>query len=409
LGSYRVEEIAEGVWLLRVNDRMTQYFESLWEIPEGITYNAYLIDTGEGSILVDGWKHTFSASLIEALESLTGPDRLRYVVVNHLEPDHSGSLEDVLRWAPRARVVGSRMAARILAGSYPRARERFQPVRDGDSLRLGWATLRFYSTPWVHWPETMVTWLEERGILFTCDAFGGFGIPEGVFDDECARETDIMRSMKKYLVTVVGHYRKFITKALDKLEKEGVKPRIIAPGHGLLWRGDPGRVMSYYKSLAHAEPQKGKILALYASMYGTLEQLSRALACELRKKGYKPIVYGFTDTTRPNISDILTDAIDAEKIIIAAPTYEAGVFPYMKFIAEELCHKAAAEKDVYVLSTYGWGGIAGKKLREILESCGFRVRSVIEEQAIAPREGLGIIDKIRALVAQLEEVVLGEG
>ena len=400
MSSFRVEEIVDGVWLLRVNDRATRYFEGLWEIPEGITYNAYLVRTGEGDVLVDGWKSLYSSRLLKALESLTSPERLRYVIVNHLEPDHSGSLEDVLRWAPGARVLGSKFAGRLI-DAFPRARERFEPVSDGEERIIGGLRFRFFSTPWVHWPETMMTWLPDKGVLFTCDAFGGYGIPDGIFDDQCARETDIMRSMKKYLVTVVGHYRKFIVKALEKLEKAGVEPRIIAPGHGMLWRGDPKRVMNYYRDLALAKPVPGKVLVVYASMYGTLEQFARTLACELRMNGYKPVVYSFTDTTRPHISDVLTDAIDAEKIVIAAPTYEAGIFPLVDHLVDEICHKAAAEKEVFILSTYGWGSVAAKQLAKKMESCGFRVRGVLEERAV----NLGSPERAREKVKDILEAI----
>ena len=407
LVSYRVEEIARGVVLLRVNDRVTRFFESLWEIPEGITYNAYLVETREGYVLIDGWKSLYSGSLVGALESMIGPGELRYVIVNHLEPDHSGSLEDVLRWAPDARVLGSRFAARLL-GSYPRARERFEAVADGEERVIGGRRFRFIYTPWLHWPETMVTWLEDEGVLFTCDVFGGFGVPEGVFDDQCAREADILRSMKKYLVTVIGKYRRFILRALEKLEGSGIRPRIIAPGHGLLWRESPERVIRYYRSLASAEPVRGKILIVYGSMYGTLEQLARSLACELRLAGLRPVVYGYTDTGRPNLSDVLADAIDAEKIVIAAPTYEAGVFPLLRFLVEEICEKAAAPKDVYILSTFGWGSIAARRLREALEACGFRVRRVVEEMSVSPHEGIAVRARVQELARELARSITGE-
>ncbi len=397
MSSYRIEEIAKDVYVLRVNDRISKYFEALWEIPEGITYNAYLIKGPEGAILIDGWKPTYAASFIAALETLVSPEELKYVVVNHLEPDHSGSLEDVLRWAPEAKVLGSKMAARLVAPAFPRARKRFQAVQDGEERVLAGRKFRFIYTPWLHWPETMVTWLEDERILFTTDVFGGFGLPDGIFDDQCAREEDIMRSMKKYLVTVVGHYRKFIIKGLEKIKNLGIEPRIIAPGHGLLWRGNPSKVIEYYRSLAEARPVPGKVLVLYASMYGTMEQIARAVACELRMLGMKPVMYGFTDTTRPLVSEILADAIDAEHIVIACPTYEAGIFPYMRFIVEELCLKASAEKPVTVLGTYGWGGVAARLIGKKLEECGFKVLTRIEDQSISPRHNVTERERIMNL------------
>ncbi|MEB3789416.1 MAG: FprA family A-type flavoprotein [Desulfurococcales archaeon] len=403
MATYRIEEITDDLFLLRVGDRITRYFEALWEIPEGVTYNAYLLKTSEGSVLIDGWKSTFATQLIDALEYLVEPDELRYVVVNHMEPDHTGSLEEVLRWAPSAIVLAHPMTKRMM-DSYPRAFERLRPVKDGETIEIGDEKLVFIHTPWLHWPETMMTWLENRRVLLSCDAFGGFGIPEGVFDDECAKEGDFLRSVRKYVVTVIGNYRSWIVKALDKLEAKGIDPEIIAPGHGLLWRGSPKKIIEYYRSLAEARPVKGKILVLYASMYGTVESMTRMLACELRKKGLKPIVYGFTDTFRPNISDILADAIDAEALVVSAPTYEAGLFPLMKYTIEEICEKAAASKRLIVLATYGWGGIAAKRIRGQLESCGFETIAVLEERALSPAGGILLQERIRELVDEILKI-----
>ncbi len=383
MGAYIVEEVERDFYILRVNDRYTRYFEALWEIPEGITYNAYLLRTPEGAVLFDGWKKIFSEKLVELLESLVSRDELRYIVVNHMEPDHSGSLDDVARWAPQARVLGHPMAAKML-GAYPEAKKRFKPVRDGEELRLGGEAVRFIHTPWLHWPETMVSWVESRGILVSCDVFGGFGVPYAVYDDECIRPLEALREMKKYVVTVIGHYRQWVAKNLAKLESLGVKPRIIAPAHGLVWRSKPERVVQIYRELGEARPIRGKVLIVYASMYGTTEYLIASLTRRLSRSGYHPVVYGFTDTTRPPISEVLTDAIDSEAIVLAAPTYEAGTFPLLRFAAEEICWKASDGKRAVVVSSYGWGSVAAKKLKSILEECNYSVVKVVEYNAIGP-------------------------
>jgi len=219
---YHVAKVTEDLYVLRVDDRYTKYFEALWEIPEGITYNAYLLKTDEGDVLFDAWKRQFSSHLMEALERVTSPDRLKYVVVHHMEPDHTGSLEDVLRWAPNAKVLGHPLAGRMM-NAYPKAKERFKPVKDGEVLEVGGKKLRFVHTPWLHWPETMMTWLEEEGVLLTCDAFGGYGIPLSLFDDQCVKLEEMIREMRKYVVTVIGHYREWIDRNIAKLEKLGIK------------------------------------------------------------------------------------------------------------------------------------------------------------------------------------------
>ena len=400
--TYRVEEIDRDFYVLRVNDRYTRFFEALWEIPEGITYNAYLLKTSEGAILFDGWKKPFSGQFIDALESVVTPEELKYVVVNHMEPDHSGSLVEVIRWSPQVQVLGHPMAGRMLA-AYPGAREKFKPVKDGELLELGGERIQFIHTPWLHWPETMMSWLVDRRILISCDAFGGYGVPYGLFDDECTRWEDALRAMQKYVVTVIGHYSQWIIRNLDKLEKAGVRPRMIAPAHGLIWRSNPSRVVEIYRNIALGRPKEGKVLIVYASMYGTIESLVRRLICRLSRQGKYTVVYGYTDTTRPYTSEILTDAVDSEAIVIAAPTYESTVFPLMKYLLNELCWKTPGGKKVVVLTSYGWGSIAGRRLKEQLESCKNKVVEMIEynmigPQAISPEEANEIATRIAEII-----------
>jgi flavorubredoxin len=382
LAAYRVEEIDPSFYVLRVDDEYAKFFEALWEIPEGITYNAYLLKTREGAVLFDGWKKPFSGMLIDVLETLIRPDDLKYVIVNHMEPDHSGSLEDVVRWASGITVLGHPIAGKMMK-AYPRASSRFKPVKDGEALSLGGEEIRFIHTPWLHWPETMMSWLENRGILVTCDAFGGYGIPGGLYDDECQNWGYAQRAIQKYVVTVIGHYKEWITKNLEKISKLGIRPKMIAPAHGLIWK-NPSKIIEVYSKLGRAEPAKGKILIVYGSMYGTVEKLVKSITSKLVRNGYQPVTYGYTDTKHPSLSEILTDAIDAEVIIIAAPTYEADVFPLVKFAAEELCWKIGGGKKAIVVSSYGWGSVAAKHLKKTLEACGFNVIETLEYNSISP-------------------------
>ena len=381
--TYRVEEIDRGFYVLRVNDRYTRFFESLWEIPEGITYNAYLLVTGEGAVLFDGWKKTYAGLFIDALSQVIDAGDLKYVVVDHMEPDHSGSLEEVARWAPHARILGHPMAGRMMK-AYPRAMNNFKPVKDGEVLEVGGERIRFIHTPWLHWPETMMSWLEDRRILVTCDAFGGYGIPYGLFDDECTRWEEALRAMQKYVVTVIGHYRDWITRNLEKLASLDIHPRLIAPAHGLIWRSNPEKVISVYRDLALAKPRRGKILIVSASMYGTVETLIRRITCSLTRNGYYPVTYSFTDSTRPNVSDILTDAVDSEAIVVAAPTYEADIFPLIRYVVEEICWKVGDGKKIVIVSSYGWGSMAARNLKKIFDKCKYSVVESIEYNSVGP-------------------------
>ena len=159
---------------------------------------------------------------------------------------------------------------------------------------------------------------------------------------------------------------------------------MIAPAHGLIWRRDPRRVMEIYRGLAEGRPEPGKVLVVYGSMYGTVEKLVRRLVCRLGRSGFKPVSYGFTDSTRPLLSEILTDAAESEALVVAAPTYEASVFPLIEYVVKEVCWKGTSAGKAVVVSSYGWGGVAAKRLRETLESCGIGSVHVVEYNAIGP-------------------------
>jgi flavorubredoxin len=408
LASYHVDEVVPGVYLLRVNDRATRFFEALWEIPEGITYNAYLVRSPGGDVLIDTWKKAYAGLLLDALEELTGPERLRYVVVQHMEPDHSGALEDVLRWAPGARVLGHPLAGGMMREAYPRAGERFRPLRDGERLPLEGLEAVFIHTPWLHWPETSMTWLPGPGVLFTGDVFGGYGVPRGLYDDECVDRERMLREMRKYVVTVIGHYREWILRGLGKLEKLQVRPRVIAPAHGLVWRRSVGDVVEEYRRLGEARPREGKVTLVYASMYGTVERLARAVECRLARLGYRVAVYGFTDTTRPPLSEILVDVADSEALVVATPTYEVEPFPLLRYLVEEVCWKTGGSgRPAYILASYGWGGRAAEALAERLRGCGYQPAVVLKHRAVGP--GAVSWEQAREAADRLASLLRGGG
>ena len=375
-----IDNVTEDLKILRVNDTRTRFFEALWEIPEGITYNAYLLDTGEGYILFDGWKEIYASELLRILESEIEPRDLKYIVVHHMEPDHSGSLPLIARWARNATIIGHPMVRRLLSPS--RVENPFKPVKDEEQLLLGRYTLEFHYAPWIHWPETIFTFIREKKALLTCDAFGSYGVTPAVRDVECKDMERYLYWTKKYLVTVVGNYRKFILKSLEKLESKGLKPEMILPGHGLIWTGEPEKIIDFYRRTALAEPVKGKVTIIYASMYGNTEKVVSGLAYNLQRRGYRVVLHGFTDTGKPSIGDILADVIDSELIVYAAPTYEATLFPPMRNLAELICEKASSPKKVLVVASYAWGGVAGKRITGILGSCGFKIIDVNEEQRL---------------------------
>ncbi len=379
-----VEKISTDFYLLRVDDKQTKYFEALWSIPEGVTYNAYLL-LGDRNILFDSWKHTYANRFIECLRQIVDPRDIDYIVIHHMEQDHSGAIPKILTLnGGRAKVLGHSLARGMFESFYDMKTE-FKPVRDGDTLAINGKTIRFIHTPWVHWPETIMSYIEEDSILLSGDVFGSFSTPPVIYDSDEEKVSGYLKFARKYFVTVVGHYSKHVLRAIEKLHKLGIAPQIIAPAHGLIFRSNPQLIIDYYMRLAKNVPIRGKVVVVYDSMYGSVEKGISVAINELRKKGIKPIVYSFTDIQHIDLGSILSEIIDAEALIIGASTYEGDIFPKIRYFLEVLAEKVRAGKKVLIVSSYGWGGVAGSKISEKLSKAGFKVVSRVEFRG-TPRE-----------------------
>jgi len=371
-----VEKVVRDLYVLRVDDEEAKYFEALWRIPEKITYNAYLLIGDNERILFDGWKLSFAENLIESIRKVIDPKEITHIVLHHMEPDHSGSLPKVLEVNKfKAEVIAHPMAKSMIEAFY-QINPKFKPVRDGEELPLAGERLKFLHTPWLHWPETIVTYLADRKVLLTCDAFGGFSTPKTLFDDESVIK-GYLPAVRRYVASIVGHYRQYIIRNIEKLQKLGLKIEVIAPGHGIIWKNDPTRIVKYYLELAEGSPEKGKILVAYASMYGSVKDAVDFVVEKLRDLNKNPIIYEFSDKKQSSLTDIIGDAVNSEAIVIAAPTYEADAFPTIRYVAELLSKKIPG-KPVLILSSYGWSGAAGKRLAEIFKSAGVKSVEIVE-------------------------------
>lgn len=369
MASTTVTKVSDNLYVLRIDDDHTRFFEALWEIPEGITYNAYLFTLPEKTVLIDGWKKEFTDEFVSTISQVTNIKDIDYVVVSHVEPDHSGTLKKVLELNGGKATVLSHPFAKGLIESLVGITPKFRAVKDGEVIDLGDERMRFIYTPWLHWPETIMTYLEERSVLLSCDAFGGFSIPPAVFDDDSVIAT-YLPYVRKYFANVVGHYRDFVIKAIEKIRSLGITPKVVAPAHGLIWRRSLN-IVNYYEELAKGKPEKGKIAVIYTSMYGYVERAVNITINNLRAKGFKTVVFRFTDRHRDSIGDLIGEVEDAEAVIIGTATYEAEVYPLMKFVVDLIIKKIHKGKPILIITTYGWGNVAGRKLEELFRNAGF--------------------------------------
>jgi len=374
-----VEKITRNVYLLRLDDDQTRYFEAIWEIPEGVTYNSYLITTSEGAAVIDGWKKGYGELHLETIRGIVDPGDVRYIVVNHTEPDHSGSIKTLVGSLKNATILGHNIAISLLNAFYGVA-ERVKPVNDGEAVGLGEEVLRFYHTPWLHWPDTIFTYYEKERILFTCDAFGSYGIPSKIFyEDLPVAEKELFnRYTRKYFANIIGKHAEWVVKNLDKLSKLGLKIDVIAPSHGPLHR-EPNRIIELYRELGERRVVKGKVVVVYTSMYGFINEAVEILVDELRKRGVEPVIHRFDDKEHSLISEVITDLYDAETIVFGAATYDADLYPIGKYILEIMKAKTkGVGKRLVVISSYGWGPVAAKKIKDLTSDMGFEIVDTVE-------------------------------
>ena len=261
-----VFQLTKNIDVLRLLDFNTKYFEALWEIPEGVVYNSYLIRSKSGNILVDTWRIGYGDKLVDLLEKMGVFREVTHIITHHLEPDHSGALIELINAKPDVTVIGHPLAGKLIESQYG-VKVNFKPVKDGEEVEIGNLRFSFYHVPWLHWPETIVSYLHDDKVLFTCDVFGSYGAyREKLLSNLSSDERDkYFKLARKYFATVIGHYRSFVLKSLDKLVKLIEKSDYIAPAHGLiLEKNDANYMANLYEKWAKSTDLK--IVVLYLSL-----------------------------------------------------------------------------------------------------------------------------------------------
>ncbi|HUX12204.1 MAG TPA: FprA family A-type flavoprotein [Spirochaetia bacterium] len=357
-------EFRNGVYGIGVNDRTTDLFEGLWPISqEGVTYNSYLIKDKK-NVLIDLTKEFKSDTLIEQVSHIVDLKKLDYVVVNHMEPDHTGALKTLIRMQPNITILCTPKAKPMLQNYYGIS-ANVQEVADGEDLDLGSRTIRFFHAPFVHWPETMVTWDPSTNVLFSCDAFGGYGaLPGAIFDDECNDIEFYVRESLRYYTNIVAKFSKPVLDAIAKLAPLPIE--VIAPSHGLIWRKNPRRIIELYEKWAHYATGDHEIgvTLLYGSMYGNTELMMNFVAKGLASEHIPVNVF---DVARTHTSYILPSLWVNAGVIIGAPTYEGSLYPAMVHKLAEAGIKRIVNKKAAYFGSWGWSGGAVREVRRLVE------------------------------------------
>lgn len=356
--------IAKDVIWIGVDSRRLAFFEGVYKVPRGISYNSYLL-LDEKTVLFDTVEQDVSPTFIENLEASLGARSLDYIVIHHMEPDHSATLVDVLAKYPKAKIVCNEKTKSMIEQFFDKRAECLL-VKDGDTISVGTHTLRFVFAPMVHWPEVMMTFDETLGILFSADAFGTFGALNGaIFADEVDFDRDYLDEARRYYCNIVGKYGFQVQSVLKKLSSLNIK--MLAPLHGLVWRENLEYYIDKYNLWSSYTPEVSGVMIAYSSIYGNTELAANILACRLKEAGISLAMY---DTTVTDHSHILAEAFKYSHLVFASPTYNGGIFSTMDSLLREILSHNLNGRKIAFIENGTWSPMAAKKMREILAPLG---------------------------------------
>ena len=343
-----------------VNDRSTHLFEGMWPIPYGVSYNSYLIDD-EKVALVDTVELGYFDIFLQHIKAILGEKPIDYLIVNHMEPDHSSSIALIKQYYPEVTIVGNAKTFGMIDGYYGVESKRLV-VKEGDTLDLGHHKLAFYMAPMVHWPEVMVTYDATEQVLFSADAFGTYGTVDGGPIDTQINLDKYWDEMVRYYANIVGKYGTPVQKALQKL---GALPiQMICSTHGPVWTENIGKVIGIYDRLSRYDADKGVVI-VYGSMYGHTEQLAR----QLTAKGVKNVVMHNVSKSHP--SYILADIFKYNGLIIGSPTYNTQLYPEVEAILSKILMRDIKGRCLGWFGSFSWAGKAVGLLGEFAEKSHF--------------------------------------
>lgn len=366
-----MKKISERIYYVGVNDDTKTLFEGLWPLPYGVSYNSYIVADSKVA-LIDTVEHGFEDEFLANINEALGDREIDYLIVNHMEPDHSSLITDMLQRYPDMKIVGNAKTLPMLQGYYGTSAERVIVVKEGDSIDLGSCSLSFHMIPMVHWPETMVTWLAEENTVFSGDAFGTFGaVNEEVVDSE-GTFGSFRDEMMRYYSNIVGKYGTPVQSALKKLA--GLEVKRICSTHGPVWEKSVPEVVALYDRMSRYEVERGVCIA-YGSMYGNTAAAAEALAGELRRQGVPCAIHDLAGNVNPGLglSGALRDVFKYDTIVAASPTYNNGIFPPVETFMKALQARLIKGRRFYALGSYTWAGSSVNLLNSFAESLGFDV------------------------------------
>lgn len=388
-------EILEDLYYIGANDRQTELFENMWPLPEGVSYNAYVI-RDEKTALLDTVRINKADGFVEKVLEVLDGRNLDYLVIHHMEPDHSGCIKDILELFPDLTFVGNKKTKTMLYDFFELKPDenKFIEVTNGDVLDLGRRKLHFVMTPMVHWPESMVSYESTDKILFSQDIFGGFGTVDGAIFDDQADYSEYRSETRRYYSNIVGKYSMMAVKALDKVAELDIN--IICPVHGFVWRENPQTIIDDYRKWASYEVEDGVVIA-FGSMYGNTENMADHLATFLAREGVRNIKV--FDVSKTHSSYILNEIWKYKGLILGSATYDNSVYPNMYNLLNVIKYNKIKNHVMGIFGSYGWSGGAVRDLKAFMDEGKFeQLDTIVEARGTMHKEEE---DQLRLLAKEM--------
>lgn len=394
-----VRTVTDNLYWVGANDHRLTLFENIHPIPQGVSYNAYLL-LDEKSVLFDTVDWSACRQLLENLSYLLGEKPLDYLVINHMEPDHGACIEEILLRYPQVQIISTEKAFLLMrqfgfdVDSHPCI-----TVAEGDTFTFGAHTVTFVGAPMVHWPEAMVTFDTTNGVLFSADAFGSFIALDGkLFADEVNFDRDYLNEARRYYTNIVGKYGTQVQAVLKKAA--GLDIQMLLPLHGFVWRQDLGYILGKYDLWSRYEPEQRGVVIAYASVYGGTENAANILACRLREQGVQVEMF---DTSVTPASYILAAAFRFSHVVLAAPTYNGGVFVTMENLLHDLTAHGLKGRRAAYIENGSWAPTSARGMQKLLEPLNWETAADTVTLRSALRQGQQ--EDLERMAAQLAESV----
>ena len=389
---YCTKNIASDLVWVGANDRRLAMFEGVYSVPAGVSYNSYLL-TDEKTVLFDTVDKAVGRIFFENLEHGLGGRTLDYLIVHHMEPDHSATLSELLLRHPETTVVCNDKTAVMIAQFFGSgAAGRMQLVKEGDTLSTGTHELTFYMAPMIHWPEVMMTYDKTAHTLFTADAFGVFGALNGaIFADEVDFERDYLKEARRYYTNIVGKYGMQVQNLFRKIADLDI--RMLCPLHGFVWRRDIEYFFKKYNLWSTYTPEEKGVMIAYASIYGNTENAAEILSSKLRERGVRTVMY---DVSVTPASEIIAECFRWSHLVFASSTYNGGVFVTMDELLRDIAAHNLQKRTVAFMENATWAPVSARQMTAIFAPL---KNMTVLEQSISIRSSLteGQLAEIEAL------------